>query len=153
MKSLNDIAAKYGKRVDNWTRLKAAREIIEKHPDGLKAIEGRNGGTYATDEIAKEFERWCQKIPQKDSSRIYFIRAVNTRSFKVGVASDPRKRLRELRIGSPVKLVLSRDVECDNAFEVEQRIHGCLKEFHSHGEWFNCPIDKALQIFDSQVKR
>lgn len=149
MESLNIIAAKYGKRVDNWMRLKSVSTLLAQHPGGVKTVMGKSGGTFAVREIAKEFERWCQKDSMSKPCRVYFIRAVNTRMFKVGISSDPRRRLKEMQIGSPAKLVLTRNVACSNAADVERKIHECFAKYRSHGEWFSCPIEKALSIFDS----
>lgn len=31
------------------------------------------------------------------------------------------------------------------AYDIEQRSHGCLEEFHSRGEWFVCGVDRAIE--------
>jgi hypothetical protein len=148
VESLNKIATKYGKRVDNWMRLKSVSAYLSQHPDWINAVEGKNGGTFAVEAVAEEFERWCKKGTMSVPHRVYFIRAVNMQKFKVGISSDPRKRLKQMQIGSPTKLVLARDVVCHDAVLAEQKIHKCFQEYHSHGEWFSCQIEKALSVFD-----
>lgn len=148
MRSLNEIAAKYNKRVDNWTRLKTTALLLANYPNGIKTIEGKFGGTIAIEEVAIEFEKWCKRDPLTKANRVYFIRAINTEKFKIGISADPRKRLKTMQIGSPVKLVLSRDIECTDAALVEKKIHACFDKYKVHGEWFSLPIQQALEIFD-----
>jgi hypothetical protein len=86
--NLNDIAKPFGKRVDNWMRLKTTKELIEHFnqersyngvtpiyavkgfsdlPSHLRdALEStadeefkRHGGTFAHPDIAIQFAQWC----------------------------------------------------------------------------------------------
>ncbi len=74
--NLNDIAKPFGKRVDNWTRLKSTQDLLEAFKSepcysGLKPIEvrylrsegtgqfGSGGGLYAHPDIAIQFAQWC----------------------------------------------------------------------------------------------
>ena len=139
----------HGKRIDNWMRLKSTQSLISKTVgDGVKALQGRNGETIATEDIAQEFEKWCLKAKATAPCYVYLVRAVGTTSFKIGVSSDSRKRVRDMQIGSPVKLILSRNDASVNALEVERLIHKRLNEHRTHGEWFSCPIEKALTVFE-----
>lgn len=65
--NLNDLAAPFGKRVDNWMRLKQTTSLLREFSQdpcyaGSPAIitrEGRNGGTFAHPDIAVQFAQWC----------------------------------------------------------------------------------------------
>ena len=65
--NLNDLARPFGKRIDNWMRLKSTTSLLrefEQDPcyGGASAIvtkEGRNGGTFAHPDIAIQFAQWC----------------------------------------------------------------------------------------------
>jgi hypothetical protein len=79
---LNDIADVFGKRIQDWQRLKATKEILDefakdpatKGRPALKVVKGRMSdhansrdhspslvqqGTWAHPDIAIEFARWC----------------------------------------------------------------------------------------------
>lgn len=74
--NLNDIAKPFGKRVDNWMRLKSTRELLdafEKDPsyNSNPAVLNRDlrseatgkfvkgGGLFAHPDIAIQFAQWC----------------------------------------------------------------------------------------------
>jgi KilA-N domain len=65
--NLNDIAKPFGKRVDNWMRLKSTTSLMrefEQDPSyngvsGVITKEGRGGGTYVHPDIAIQFAQWC----------------------------------------------------------------------------------------------
>lgn len=160
MINLTEIAKKYNKRIDNWTRLKSSQALIEKYKDSFVACKGiaeisegetGYGGTFACEEIALEFEQWCKKDLTEKPSRVYFIRGDKTNSFKVGISSSPRDRLKAMQTGSPVKLLLTRDVEIPNPLEVERLLHKEFDKCKIHGEWFSMPWKDAVEIFDSIV--
>jgi len=175
MKNISQIAAEHGTRLDNWMRLKSTQALIDKvekengTPSVVVAV-GRNlphdvkqllwglgvkdpsQGTYASDEIADAFEAWCQKDSQSKPSQVYFIRGDKTNSFKVGISSDPRARLKAMQVGSPVKLLLTRAVEVQNPESVEKELHLAFAKYRIHGEWFSMPWKEAVDIFDSIVQ-
>ncbi len=74
--NLSDIAKPFGKRIDNWTRLKTTQDLFaafrsDPAYEGLKPIEtrylrsegtgqfGSGGGLYAHPHIAIQFAQWC----------------------------------------------------------------------------------------------
>ncbi len=65
--NLNDIAKTFGKRVDNWMRLKSTTSLLrefEQEPSyngnpPILAKEGKAGGTWAHPDIAIQFAQWC----------------------------------------------------------------------------------------------
>lgn len=65
-KSLTKIAAKYGKRLANWSGLPKGKKQIEAFANAhseiekpIIAIHGKGGGTYAHPGLAAIFEGWC----------------------------------------------------------------------------------------------
>lgn len=173
MESLSKIAEAYGRRVDNWMRLKSVQELIASTENSLgrKAVFATNGrlsrevkeiligsgvsdptqGTYAVKEIADAFRDWCQKNVKPEPSHVYFIRGDKTNSFKVGISSDPRARLKSLQVGSPVKLLLTRSVEVENPKNIEAELHKAFAKCKIHGEWFSMPWKEALVVFDATL--
>lgn len=67
-------------------------------------------------------------------THIYFIQPEGGGLIKVGRALEPEKRLRELQIGSPVKLVLCRAEPAPGWWET--RLHQVFAPWRQHGEWF-----------------
>jgi len=60
--------------------------------------------------------------------------------FKIGVAENPHRRLRELQIGNPKKLIIQLLVwfpTRDMARAVERAMHERFAEFNTSGEWFD----------------
>lgn len=65
--NLNDIAKTFGKRVDNWMRLKSTTSLLREFEQDSSyngnppvfSKEGRTGGTWAHPDIAIQFAQWC----------------------------------------------------------------------------------------------
>ncbi|MFC8182459.1 GIY-YIG nuclease family protein [Rhodococcus sp. NPDC057297] len=66
-------------------------------------------------------------------SDVYFLFAPRANAIKIGVASDPRKRIRNLQTPEPCRLV---GVMPGVGVEGEQALHGDFKSIRVHGEWF-----------------
>lgn len=63
---------------------------------------------------------------------IYFIKS---KSFvKIGVASDPNVRLKELQTGNPFKLKIAATIP--GHFVTEKELHSVFDRFRLEGEWF-----------------
>jgi len=57
--------------------------------------------------------------------------------FKIGVSTDPKRRLRDISTLSPVPITLYRTYKLgDNAYSVERRAHAMFNSVRLHGEWF-----------------
>lgn len=86
--------------------------------------ESRNGGGVPVGE-------WPKRQPA--------VYAVGARDYpsapiKFGYATRPRQRLRELQVGSPVRLCFL--AVARGGKEVEGAIHEYLEGANTHGEWF-----------------
>jgi hypothetical protein len=69
---------------------------------------------------------------------VYFIRAGDTGPVKIGLSRDPKGRLKEFDIQSPVPLQLIRVVNGDR--HTELYLHKRYKSLWLRGEWFlYCP--------------
>lgn len=65
---------------------------------------------------------------------VYFIQDEVVCLIKIGVASDPLARLRDLQTGSPAKLILLASVE--GGRDEERSLHSLFDAYRAHGEWF-----------------
>ena len=67
--------------------------------------------------------------------------------YKVGVTSNLKRRLKQLRTHSPGMPSLIWQRKYPNPVEIESAIHKRLAVYRTHGEWYNCDrtiVDAAL---------
>ncbi len=72
-------------------------------------------------------------------SFIYVIAADDILASKIGIAGDPKRRLCDMQVGSPVRLDLIWTMRADDAFEarkIESEAHKILSRYSTLGEWF-----------------
>lgn len=159
--NLSDIAKPFGKRVDNWMRLKTTKELIahfESSPiySGDPAFvirEGRAGGTFAHPDIAKKFEQWCKSRKANKPTCVYLLWAIGSNVFKIGIAANAFTRMKQLQVGSPLQLNVTRAHPCDDPKKLEKKLHEVFKPYFSHGEWFEADYRIACKLFDQTVSK
>jgi hypothetical protein len=92
--------------------------------------------------------------PNFQAAFVYFVKAdLEEPLVKIGVTANLRKRCGELSTYSPVPLALvaaERYGTFNRARAREAEIHGMLKEFRTHGEWFTVTPTVQQQIDDSR---
>lgn len=89
-------------------------------------------------------------VPSEDPSwdppcHVYFIGPVDVDRCKIGVANDPRKRLKDLETSSGWPLKIYACVQYPSreaAFEAERKVHNDLTHRHIKGEWFRLTPDE-----------
>jgi hypothetical protein len=67
-------------------------------------------------------------------SLVYFIQARHGGPIKVGIATNPRRRLRELQTAHAHELVIRRMTP--GGLDLEQKIHKQFAHLRLRGEWF-----------------
>lgn len=79
------------------------------------------------------------------AKRVIYVVGVTDNPVKVGVAHNMARRLAELQIGCPDKLIVHKTVSVPYAAaeQIERAVHKHLREHHRHGEWFNVSADLA----------
>lgn len=84
-------------------------------------------------------------------SYAYIIKNLDSNNLKVGVGSDPLKRLKQLQTGcdSELSLVYTSFL-CSNAFTLETDIHNHFKEHHVRGEWFKVGEKEVINYLEKQ---
>ena len=85
-----------------------------------------------------------EKKTKGPSSYIYIVECKGPDKFyKIGFASNPHQRVRELQIDCPYPLEIV--LEFPGGFSKEQELHKCYKNSMVRGEWFNLsPISVEL---------
>ena len=84
-------------------------------------------------------------------SYVYIIKNLDSGNLKIGVGSDPVKRLKQLQTGSDSELSLVyTSFLCSNAFSLENDVHNRFKEFHVRGEWFKLSEKEIINYLEKQ---
>jgi len=69
---------------------------------------------------------------------VYFIVAGN--SVKIGRSRNPEKRIKDLQVANPKKLVLAAKIKTNSKHQaawVEKELHSSYKKYRQNGEWFH----------------
>ena len=83
-------------------------------------------------------------------TRIYFIGAGKRGPIKIGVAGDPRKRLKTLQVAHYERLALLLTIRADD--ELERVLHKRFKRGHLRGEWFDRDTPGLLELISDALR-
>lgn len=71
--------------------------------------------------------------------------------FKIGVAQDVQKRLKQLQTGNSTELeILWVSCVCSNAYQIENIAHNYFKDKKILNEWFLIPINEIVYFLEKQ---
>ena len=119
----------------------------------------RKNPTWRDDEIwvhaaiAKaQWMKWLadQRPIAVDTRAVYFLNAPLSSLVKIGVATSPISRLREIQHMSPEPLFLIGSTS--GGQPREQELHRMFGSIRSHGEWFRATSD-LLDFIEREVKK
>lgn len=82
--------------------------------------------------------------PMVESQAVYIIRAGTTPWYKIGVATNTRKRLSALQTSNPERLELICTIPASEAFEHE--LHHKFRDRRGCGEWFALTADDLAYL-------
>lgn len=85
-----------------------------------------------------------------EAAYVYAIRAQGHQAVKIGFATNPHKRLRDLQIGCPLPLTLLWTFLTDNAPELEAALHRRFRAQRTQGEWFDLGPDGGHIAWSAQ---
>ena len=80
------------------------------------------------------------------SRRIYVIRRGSSDLHKIGLSSDPIRRLGSLQATDSVPLSLVLHFEIDRPGIVERELHKHFRAWRDHGEWFHLTAEQAESV-------
>ncbi len=109
---------------------------------------------------AAELTRFFRSSPkttsaQNNASFIYVIEGESGK-HKIGISSDPIRRISELQTGSPVALKFSFIAVTDgidSAAQIESIAHDLLQNYSTSGEWFRIPASVAIgAVFEGSIQ-
>jgi predicted GIY-YIG superfamily endonuclease len=94
---------------------------------------------------------------------VYLIRS-NDGRYKIGIAKNPEKRIRQLQTGNSDTLKLITSYRSENANKIEKALHRYYSYGKMIGEWFDlsikeeaeftkmcCRVDEAIILSSVQV--
>lgn len=133
-----------------------------------RCIVKRPGGVYQTDSYekldqaelaAREWIYWFNNAADSKASSIYYILAIpdtwagpspgahrySGLRVKIGIARNVRKRLQNLKTGSPAKLVVHALEPGD--VQLEKIRHAEFADDRESGEWFKCSETLQKHLF------
>lgn len=79
---------------------------------------------------------------------VYLIRG-NDGRYKIGIAGNPNKRIKELQTGNSDKLKLIETYQSENARHIESALHIQYSYAKNVGEWFELSIDVEANFIEN----
>lgn len=74
---------------------------------------------------------------------------------KIGVASIPNIRLREMQVGNPFPLMIERtwSLSGRDALTIEKEMKSKLRGIHQRGEWYKCDHHTASEKIEEYMRK
>lgn len=76
---------------------------------------------------------------------VYLIRG-NDGRYKIGIAKNPKQRIRQLQTGNSDPLELIGTYESENASKIETALHNRYSHVRNVGEWFDLSITEEVRF-------
>jgi len=83
---------------------------------------------------------------------VYLIQSQEDGYYKIGVSTNPKKRLKQLQTGNSSELKFIEVYECDFADKVERTLHRRYTHLRKEGEWFNLSLENEAS-FKEECKK
>ncbi len=77
---------------------------------------------------------------------VYLISDSKSYIYKIGISSNPIKRLKSLQTGNDKTLKLIKKVLCENYSKVETTLHNKYNHLKINGEWFELSEEDILNF-------
>lgn len=105
---------------------------------------------YPLDTYLKMPEGWKREItnPNNEGGAVYIIQLADTDLFKIGISTDPHRRLRQLQSKCPVPLTLHWWWYGHDYRSCEKYLHQALSSRRVKGEWFKLEACHLLQLHE-----
>lgn len=106
--------------------------IFQKFGWGIKKCMMNTDVSIKISDIKEEFNNRFGK------SYLYIIQNEDNNYVKIGVTNNIDRRLTELQTASDSNLnIVYMSPKCDNAYELERRVHDHFSAYRKNGEWFS----------------
>jgi hypothetical protein len=78
---------------------------------------------------------------------VYLIRG-NDGRYKIGIAKNPKQRIRQLQTGNSDELTLIETYQSENASKIETALHNRFSHVRQSGEWFDLSITEEVKFIE-----
>lgn len=78
---------------------------------------------------------------------VYLIRG-NDSNYKIGIAKNPKQRLKQLQTGNSDRLQLVETFQTENASKIESALHYAFAHARNEGEWFDLSMEIESQFIE-----
>ena len=103
-----------------------AQQISERSTENIGELIGRN--------------------KKKKSTHVYLFQEDYLGLVKIGIASDPIKRMGEIQVACPQNITLVACINIQNAHDLEIELHTKYSNKHYRGEWFRLTEEDIRSI-------
>lgn len=76
---------------------------------------------------------------------VYLIRG-NDGRYKIGIAKNPKERIRQLQTGNSDALTLIETYQSENARQIESALHCRYAHVRNVGEWFDLSVTEEFNF-------
>jgi len=83
---------------------------------------------------------------------VYLIKDNDNGFYKIGIARDPQKRLKELQTGNPNQLTIIETFLSEYSNKVEKNLHRKYSYTKKEGEWFDLSIKEEVSFINDCKK-
>ena len=80
---------------------------------------------------------------------VYLISDINSYTYKIGISSNPEKRLKALQTGNDRVLKIIHKILCENYNDVETAFHNQYGFLRVNGEWFELSEEDVIKFPES----
>lgn len=88
---------------------------------------------------------------------IYLIKSKETQLYKIGIATNPYKRIKNLQTGNAEVLQIITTYKTLNYNTIEKALHNRFSYIRKEGEWFEFDLDielnflKYCELYDKNI--
>lgn len=83
---------------------------------------------------------------------VYLIQSLENSYYKIGVSTNPEKRVLALQTGNSSKLKLVEKFKTDIPYRIEKIMQRRYSHLHKNGEWFQMTIENEI-LFKSECEK
>ncbi len=83
------------------------------------------------------------------SGVLYVVKAEGLKRYKIGIAGDPARRLRDLQMASPLKLEVIAVRQLLSPRITEFRLHRVLEKHRAWGEWYDLSDALLVELLEN----
>lgn len=101
--------------------------------------ESSSTDVLATLPFAIDCDRYYRSVidEYQTAEYVYLIKENLMGYYKIGVTSNPARRMEQFGVKLPFRTFIVAILECRDAYKTERALHNAYRHKRVHGEWFN----------------